>query len=51
MKNWTKLLPLLLVEYIAKKHLERHRISELGVAVIPYKNVLFIIEKQLTDKH
>ncbi|MNR05008.1 hypothetical protein D3C85_1210100 [compost metagenome] len=47
MKTWTKILPFLVVEWLAKKHLERftdwHAKGENRVFVYPYKGVKLFI--------
>jgi len=45
MRQWTKFLPFFIVEYIAKKHLEKFTIANETV-VIPYKGVYIRIEKE-----
>ena len=50
LKTWLKILPFFIVEFIAKKKLERfkeyHMLGRVKVIVIPFKNVEFIIEER-----
>ena len=45
MQNWTKILPFFVVEWLAKRHLERWTVASETV-VEPYKGVSFVVEKR-----
>lgn len=44
MQLWTKILPFFIVEWIAKKHLERWSMGKETI-VEPFKGVYFVVEK------
>jgi hypothetical protein len=46
MKPWTKILPMFVVEWLAKRNLERFHYQATNETIVnPYKNVYFVVKK------
>lgn len=46
MKRWTKILPVFVVEWLAKRWLERWRLGSGETIVVAYDDVYFVVEKR-----